>query len=358
MVTIKQLDQGRNNNFDLLRFIAATLVVFSHSFLVTGNFFSGPMSSSINYFNPGGLGVKIFFTISGFLIVKSLLRQQTLGNFVWARCLRIFPGLVITAILCVFIVGPLCTTIPLNEYFHSRAVYSFAYRLVSQHHFSNMLPGTFKTMPYPNAVDSPLWTLPAELFFYLCVLCGGVLLLLYRNEFKTLLRATPILIIAALFFKDFSYDAGYLLGILEWGVVFSLGAAAYLWRKHIVLNFPMLLIAVTIYATAAYFGFTDTLNNYVRMVIYSFIVAYGVFVAAFHPKLQVSSFHKLGDFSYGLYIFAFPLQQILVLKFNLLNPLLHFLVSMPLALLIAVPSWYLVEKPALKLKTASRVKPA
>ncbi|TFF38759.1 acyltransferase family protein [Mucilaginibacter psychrotolerans] len=349
-MTISDLDRDRKNNFDLLRLIAATLVIIEHSFLVTGNFFSGPMSYPVNYMDLGGFGVKVFFAISGFLIVKSLLRQPTLSSFVWARCLRIFPGLIIAAILCALIIGPICTTLPLKDYFQSRAVYSFAYRLIIQHNFGNTLPHTFEHLPYPNAVDSPLWTLPAELLMYLGVLSAGALLLLFRKNFKALLNATPVIILVALFFKDFHFDTEYLPDILPWAFSFLLGVTSYLARKHIFLNIYVLLVAVTSYATAAFFGYTDMLNYYIKMIMYSLVVVYGIMIVAYHPKLQVKGLHKLGDFSYGLYIYAFPLQQVLVSKFNLLNPFLHFLVSLPLALLIAVPSWYLIEKPALKLK--------
>ncbi|TFF34045.1 acyltransferase family protein [Mucilaginibacter psychrotolerans] len=82
MITIKQLDQGRNNNFDLLRFTAAVMVIFSHTYLVNGQFSNEPLQKLIGFIDFGALGVKIFFIISGYLITKSLYRQPTLGSFV------------------------------------------------------------------------------------------------------------------------------------------------------------------------------------------------------------------------------------------------------------------------------------
>jgi peptidoglycan/LPS O-acetylase OafA/YrhL len=82
MVTIKQLDQGHNSNLDLLRFIAAAMVIFGHSYLATGHHDREPLARLVGFIEFGSLGVKIFFVISGYLITKSLYRQSTLGSFV------------------------------------------------------------------------------------------------------------------------------------------------------------------------------------------------------------------------------------------------------------------------------------
>jgi peptidoglycan/LPS O-acetylase OafA/YrhL len=88
------------------------------------------------------------------------------------------------------------------------------------------------------------------------------------------------------------------------------------------------------------------------IVDYAFdvVLMYGILIFAYHPKLQISSFYKAGDFSYGLYIYAFPIQQLIALMLPTVMPLTNFIYTIPLALALAVPSWYFVEKPLLALK--------
>lgn len=344
MVTVQQLDSGRNNNFDLLRFIAATLVIFSHSFLVTGNFASEPLLKHIGFLDLGAVGVKIFFAISGYLITKSMSRQQTLSSFVWARCLRIFPGLLVTAIFCAFVIGPLCTELTLQEYFSAPAVYSFVWQLFTLHNFNYALPGTFLKNPFPWNVNSPIWTLPAELMMYLAVLSGGVVRLLIKKQFRPLMAALPVLLLVAVFYCGMFGTPGYAGYVLSWGVLFLLGACCYLFNHKIILNIPLAVIMLVVFCIA--FHFRLPYMEY----LFDIALVYGILIFAFHPKLQVKGFHKLGDPSYGLYIYAFPIQQMLVLKFPALSVYAHFLVAFPATLVLAVLSWHFVEKPILRLK--------
>jgi peptidoglycan/LPS O-acetylase OafA/YrhL len=352
MATIKQLDLGRNNNFDLLRFVAATMVIFGHSYLNTGHHDREPLANLVGFLEFGSLGVKIFFVISGYLITKSLYRQPTLGSFVWARVLRIFPGLFVAAVLCAFVIGPFCTTLSLHSYFADARVYNFAWRLFTVHNLNNTLPGVFETLPYAKQVNGSLWTLAAELLLYTVVLAWGVLLLLRRKQFKALGQAAPVLILVILFFAGIVYAPWYMQFVLGWGAVFLLGGLAYLFGSKIIVNIP--LAAGLFIITAVLFHFRSPL------LVSSFNVslAYGIFVFAYHPKLQIKGFHKLGDFSYGLYIYAFPIQQLLVQKMPTLSVAGNFGLSFIITLVLAIASWYWVEKPMLKLKMAQSVKPA
>lgn len=352
-LTLQQLDLGRKNNFDLLRFIAATFVVFSHSFLLTGTYSAGPYAHVMQKFDLGGFGVDVFFAISGFLITKSMLRQPTLNGFVWARFLRIFPGLFGTAIFCALIIGPICTTLSLKDYFSNKTVYAFIYQLTTLHSYSNYLPATFEQNPYPGSVNSPMWTLPAELLMYLGVLLCGVLLLIWKRYFKTLIMTLPALFIVGLYFKDMHYSADYMIFVHSFATIFLLGAVCYLLSNKMVLCLPILLGLFAVWLILS--NFKIPVFFYPRLVVYAFYVllVYGILFFAYHPKLQVKSFHKLGDYSYGLYIYAFPIQQLMVSKAGLLNPFVHFICTFPLALVVAALSWHFIEKPILSLKTLS-----
>lgn len=346
MITVKQLDTGRHNNFDLLRFIAATLVMFSHSYLVTGNFQREPLVRLTgDFLDLGKLGVRIFFTISGYLITKSMFRQSSLSSFVWARFLRIFPGLLATSLFCAFVIGPICTTLPAHEYFASGKPYNFVWLLTTLHVFNNYLPGVFLSNPFPNLVNSPIWTLQAELMMYILVLVIGVLLLIWKRQFKKIFISVPVLLAVFILCKGFMPLPQWYEGhFYSWAILFLLGMCSYLLRSKILLNIPLFVIMVLV--LGALFHFQSLFKEYFLDVT----LVYGILIFVYHPQLQVNSFHKLGDFSYGLYIYAFPIQQMLILKLPELKPLLHFTLSFPLALTLAIFSWYFIESPALKLK--------
>jgi peptidoglycan/LPS O-acetylase OafA/YrhL len=120
-----------------------------------------------------------------------------------------------------------------------------------------------------------------------------------------------------------------------------------------VLILPILLGLLAVWLIVS--NFKIPVFFYPRLVVYAFyiLLVYGILFFAYHPKLQVKSFHKLGDYSYGLYIYAFPIQQLIVLKAGLLNPFVHFICTFPLALGVAALSWHFIEKTMLGLKTLS-----
>jgi peptidoglycan/LPS O-acetylase OafA/YrhL len=350
MMTIKELDRGRDNNFDLIRFIAATLVIFSHTYQVTGNFSREPLYNALGFIGFGEVGVGVFFTISGYLITKSLYSQPTLGSFVWARVLRIFPALFVSVLFCALVIGPICTTLPIGDYLFNRVTSRFIWRLATLHNFSNVLPGTFGQNPYPYFINNPVWTLAAELLFYAVVLAWGVLLLAWKKEFGTLFKAVPVLIAVALFFVGITYNADYMHWVFSWVVLFGLGAFCYFFGRYIIISIP--LYCGLLLASAAFFYFKLPAFTWV----YNITLAYGVFVFAYHPRLQIRGFHKLGDLSYGLYIYTFPIQQLLAAKMPGTGIAVNFFMAYIPALGLAALSWYFIEKPALKLKTRPLVK--
>jgi peptidoglycan/LPS O-acetylase OafA/YrhL len=343
MTTIQQLDSGRNNNFDFLRFFAASIVIFSHCFFLTGNNSTEPLYRLCGIVSFGTLGVKIFFSISGYLIIKSLYRQHTLNSFVLARVLRIFPGLFVTAMFCAFIIGPVCTVLSLHNYFYNSEVYNFLWRQATLQAYPNTLPGVFLTNPVAGNVNSPLWTLPGELFMYISVLLWGVILLFRKVQLKAF-RVIPLLLIVFAFWWGVEDASAYLVNLSNWGVLFLSGALAYFFRDKITLSFPLFAMLTVLLLILFHYRF-----KFIMPVI-DLVLVYGILIFAFHPGLQVKNFHKFGDFSYGLYIYALPIQQLIVSKFPLITPWQLFFCAWPLALGMAMLSWYFIEKPMLKLK--------
>lgn len=350
MNNLQQLDSGRNNNFDLTRFVAASMVIFSHSYWLTGNEAIEPLGKLCGIVNFGSLGVKVFFAISGYLITKSVMRQYTLTGFVWARVLRIFPGLFAASVFCTFIIGPICTVLPMHQYLTNGALFSFVWRLTTLHTYPNTLPGVFLSNPIANNVNSPVWTLPGELLMYLCVLLLGIILLLIKKGIKSLIITLPLLLIVLAFFAGINWPAGYLDNVISWAILFFLGMACYFLRSRIVINIPVFIGMLVVFLLLFHFRF-----RFVE-VAFDVVLMYGILIVSYHPKLQVKNFHKIGDLSYGLYIYAMPVQQLVVQKLSLLHPINHFFVSYVMVLPIAALSWYFIEKPMLKLKTITLFK--
>jgi peptidoglycan/LPS O-acetylase OafA/YrhL len=84
------------------------------------------------------------------------------------------------------------------------------------------------------------------------------------------------------------------------------------------------------------------------------LLAYLVLVAAYHPWLSWPAFNRIGDYSYGVYVYAFPIQQTLVERIPLIEPLPLFALALPATLAVAALSWHFVEAPALGLKSRFR----
>jgi peptidoglycan/LPS O-acetylase OafA/YrhL len=176
------IDSGRDNILQL-RLIAALMVIVGHSFPVARptSWDNDPMRHLLPQTASHLVGLMMFFTISGFLITLSFLRQPKLLRFLRARFLRIWPALAVCVTAWAFVFGPLLTGIPLTEYFAVNGVnnpYAYAWGNMSIFHQQEFLPGLFATNPIGHHVNGPLWTIRVETTLYLCVGGAGVLRLL------------------------------------------------------------------------------------------------------------------------------------------------------------------------------------
>ena len=159
------------SNFDFLRVFAAFLVLTAHA----NQFIPGRGYDFFDRFEIGQNALVIFFTISGFLVTRSLFYSKTQASFMVKRCLRIFPGLVVAVLFTVFFLGPCLTALPAGEYFNS--AYTYPYLLNAVLLFHPTLPSVFENMPYRPIVNGSLYTLQLEFVFYFVIFTLGVFLL-------------------------------------------------------------------------------------------------------------------------------------------------------------------------------------
>lgn len=341
-IYFSDLINGKNNNFDFIRFIAATLVIFSHAFPLTGNV--DLLSSFSNgQTNIGHLSVVIFFVISGYFITQSFVYSNSLIKYMKARVLRIFPALFIALLFTVFVIGALVTSIPFNEYIRNIETYNYLKAIFLYPMYWN-LPGVFENNPFPNSVNGSLWSIPFEFMFYIFVAILGVLFLIRKKVVTTIF----VLLCALVFFDYWPFSNTHFWGleikqILELLLYFCSGMMVFLYKEKIVYsNFLAMLSIVILYLSIYFNGFNE---------FFVFFGTYLIFYFGYNQKIKTWEFYKYGDFSYGIYIYAFPIQQATVYYFNgNMSPYLNFIISFIIALLLSIISWYLVENNALKLK--------
>lgn len=337
------------NNFDFLRFFAAALVFFSHSFVIYDVHFENSFTETLIAHFLGQLAVFIFFIISGFLVTNSYLKNSNLLHYVRNRFLRIFPGLAFATIFAIFIIGPIFTTLSLHDYFSDSETWIYL-KTLTVFLIQFKLPGVFDTTPYTFSLNSSLWTLPLEAFMYVLVPIFSLLGLLARKRIIYVILGFYIL--AFIMLLDSAAQNSTILDIfsaynfVNWGMFFFAGAtiAIYFdkipWKLNIFLGFLISLIVLI--KTPAY--------PFVFPVALPYVIIY----LAFGNLGSLKNFGKYGDFSYGIYIFAFPIQQSLTYLFwPELNFVVFMLMAFILTLMMAFVSWHFVEKPALKLKQSS-----
>ena len=346
-IFMEKKDEHFENNFDFLRFLAATFVIISHSFALTLNQ-TDPLGNFTGFMTMGSLGVAIFFTISGYLILKSWDRKREPISFFKNRILRIFPGLTCVVLITVFVIGPLVTILSWKNYFLNTETWVYFNNIILNIQFS--LPGVFVNNPYPNSVNGSLWTLPIEFCCYILVFILG-LFLVYRNRYNLII----IFAIQSLIFLAFPlqlqkisppffpFTNAYQIVLLT--LFFSAGMIFYAFKDLIKPDFKISVILFFIFMSTFLFA-KVALANFMMIIF----VSYLTMVIAFLPLPHLHLFGKNGDFSYGLYIYAFPIQQTLVFCFKGLSILSLFISSFLCTLFIAILSWNFIENPCLKLK--------
>jgi peptidoglycan/LPS O-acetylase OafA/YrhL len=342
---------SRQNNFNALRLTAAVMVLVSHCFALTNR--PEPLASISNE-SMGELGVSIFFAISGFLIARSWSGDAVLSRFAAKRVLRLMPGLIVAVLVTALVLGPAVTSLSPSGYFGDTGVYSYIVKNSLLYTVNGHLPEVFGHNVYPAAVNGSLWTLPVEALAYVA---AAVLGLMGALRGRAALPALSFIVLLALSTPPLSVTAiqtsgpvgGHLGLVLYLGALFNGGFLLYVLREHVVLRWDIaaLLLAAWI-ATAN----SDWMHPVALVAL-----PYLVLVLAYRTPRWVSAVTRPGDLSYGIYVYAFPAQQLASYLWGpgLAPGTMLALVAVPVYL-IALASWHLVEAPALRLKPGTGVR--
>jgi peptidoglycan/LPS O-acetylase OafA/YrhL len=334
------LAQGRANNFQLIRMFAAAFVVLFHCYALTDHWTQEPLWRLAPELNFGVLGVRCFFVISGFLVTQSWLTRPHVRSFVAARALRIYPALVAATLFSIALAGA-SSALPWTAFLAHEQTRDYAWRVALGWEMVYRLPGAFPANPFPHEVNGSLWTLPIELRLYVAVVMAGAAGLLARRWawLAALLALPAVFGLRPDLFPLRPNDAI----VRDLALLFALGSLAYVWRAALPISG---IAAIAMVALVAW-----NPGGLARGALFSPLLAYVLLVAAYHPRLQLPAFNRTGDYSYGLYVYSFPLQQTLAQRIPGIEPMAMLALALPLALLVAALSWHLLERPALAKKT-------
>lgn len=362
--------RGVGPGFDLLRILLAIVIFYGHTRWIAG---TGGMSldtvaqvaaqTSLN----GGLGattgvaqewsgitrplwlglVPAFFALSGFLVTGSALRLRSTPTFLAHRSLRIFPALIVETMLAAVIIGPLLTLLPLAAYFEAPQFARYFGNIVGAVWY--VLPGVFAGNPVPHIVNVNLWTLPSEFYCYLLMAAAMLTRLVYNRALLTTLfvAATAGLVIAQAATGMSSPHGPFPMHVVVY--YFFVGVMFYQWKDRIPASVELFVGAVVLaYATL----FFPALTYVTPVFLVYAVVAFGLIPL---PKFRLLA---SGDYSYGVYLYGFPIAQALVAVFPetfIGRPWVLIPVALVLTLVFAAGSWHLIEKHAL---AAKRLLPA
>ncbi len=338
-----KLENPRQNNFNLIRFFAALMVVYGHMTHIMGVPLVLVMGNSVST-----IGVQTIFLISGYLICKSYFNDNHFGRYMVRRCFRIFPGLIAVVLFSIFVLGPICTSLPLSEYFTNIHTYEYLKNIILYPVY--VLPGVFQNAIYPNAVNGSLWSMPVEFTLYL-LLVAFVLIFQKLHILKqgTIACAGVFSVLYVVFYAFFP-DTRFVLFGTNWVQALSLvpffliGATFSLFETNKFLNAQL---ATVLFIGAMIVPFSGVFTVIVPMLV----LPYFVFSLSFAPTPVFQNCFTKCDFSYGIYLYGFAIQQALQQWFTPYSLSLNLmtLICCLATLLLAIPSWYLIEKPAQEL---------
>jgi peptidoglycan/LPS O-acetylase OafA/YrhL len=368
--------KGVGPGFDLVRLLLAVAILYDHCFYIAvgpvgssyavthaaqiaaapeasghvwhllhqiRNLITGSSNDSHYY----GMLVPMFFALSGFLVTGSAFRTRAVRSFLTFRILRIVPALFTEVTLSALVLGPALTVVSMQTYFTDPKLYSYFGNIIGRVRFQ--LPGLFLSNPVPDLVNRNLWTLPSEFYCYLIIavlIATG--LLFKRTLFSAFFAAATVAINVVNIFAGYAESNHNLSFIVYY---FFAGAFMYHWRQWIPFHPAFFAIAVV----GTWYHFNGNHSILIFPILTTYIIVYLGTVDL--PRIPVL---QSGDYSYGIYLYGFPIAQALVAarpEFRG-HGLWIFAVAGILTFAFAAMSWHFIEKGALKLKHFGARKPA
>ena len=341
--------RDKDNGFDGLRVIAAWLVLFNHSYPLTGANSVDVLTQILRIDTSGGLAVCIFFVISGYLVTISLEHSESVLDFCKKRCLRIYPGLLGLIVFTIFLMGPVATKKDILEYFRDPATWQY-FKTFSGFTIKYDLPGVFADNP-ASGVNGSLWSLAIELRCYIVLALIGFL------PFGMRVKSTLILFfLFSAFVARPPVDAGNVdqkyLGLsyyyAKYGLVFAIGMFVAAWKEIFDLKREYILFFVLLLGLSFSLTWPDIA---ISSAVYCVSVALITLWIGLNFQILTSVTKRIGDISYGIYLYAFPVQQLLTsYKIHGHGLISYIVLSSLITAILAYVSWIFIERPAISFK--------
>jgi peptidoglycan/LPS O-acetylase OafA/YrhL len=342
----------RKNNFDFLRLIFASFVIVSHSNPLSGNIDCDWLCQITNgQMLFSSIGVKGFFVISGYLIFQSLLRSQNLADYYWKRILRLFPALFVVLLLTVLL-APIVYENTSVSYLSNETMWSYLPNNLLLYPTQYYISGVFENNPYKGAINGSLWTIPYEFTMYVLL---SLLIFFRKNIFiikLSLITIFCLLAIGNIFYMQQLMQPFWMLNgwlFVDVGVYFMAGSILASLQIEKYKHFDLLTVI------SIFFVVTSIMFNVLPWVKIFTLPIIILFAGLKSTPIINNIGNKIGDLSYGIYIYAFPVQQTLI-YFLPLNAIELMILSLVISYILAYLSWHLIESKALKLKKLSFLK--
>ncbi len=329
------IERKEANAFNLLRLIAASAVIFGHSFVLSrdGRDWVDPVKVLTANYLSGTIAVAVFFVISGIFIAQSFDRDPSLLRFSLRRIARIWPGLIVCLLFSAML-GAVFSSVDWGTLWGQRAVF---WRYVvngARLQFDWYLPGAFPDRPN-SSINGSLWSLTLEVRMYVILACLGVIGLAFRREailplmlfFVALGFATPEFVVAITPLVRHAFVPC---------IYFLVGMVIYAYREGVRVSWRQIGFALAIVVVSE--GLLKEVALHAAII--ASVVRFGMSPEA--AKLQLPA-----DYSYGVYLYGFPVQQVVATWMPGANPYVMTLLAIPTAFVLAVASWQLVEKPGI-----------
>jgi len=335
------------NNLGVVRLFAACLVVLGHCPVLLGQI--SPQWDLFKFLfgmNMAWFGVVVFFVVSGFLVASSWDRRESGVSFLISRVLRVYPAAIAVILLSVCVLAPLLTVLPLHQYVWHTQTANYLKNL-SLFRVYYPLPGVFDGNPHPSSVNGSLWTLPYELTCYLILWVLGTCSLLRARivVFAVWLCVFCMQFFVPNFLSSFvipvlAVDLGHLYPLF---LFFFTGTLFYYTREYMQYSLFGGVVAFICIVVASRTG----LNDYASL----FFLPYLLFSFSFAVQPIFPAFFSKTDISYGIYLFAFPIQQTFVsFGGGNLSVLALALLTLSTVIPCAFMSWVYVEQPFLRMR--------
>ncbi|RBL68119.1 acyltransferase [Pseudomonas sp. MWU13-2625] len=343
MRTLADVFVGKNNNLTFIRLVAALSVIYGHTSAIVAGAPADWVAVTTGYAFIGGVAVDLFFLISGFLVTASIMNGGV-KNYVIARALRIYPALWVNLILVTFVLGSIVTTLSVSDYLTRGETWSYFKGLAFTFRGGFFLPGVFTTN-HDQAVNGSIWSVLYEVWLYVVVLFFYILgLMRSRAVFNTL-----FFVLIVVLWNDKSYVPAAVSSATAMHVclLFYIGSFLYINRDSVPISPYFLLIALFLA------GITLGTDKFP----YGYILLLVTFFCTVSFLKQFAWMDKWGDYSYGVYLYGWPAQQLVAWAFPDFSGTQNCLAASAIALVCGIASWHLIEKKAMRLKKVFLGKP-